>query len=75
MSNVTKPRPASSTPQASHEKPKVTTVCRKATPEETRAWLGRGLIICVPRPQTSPAKNATQPASAEPKSSAKEQGR
>ena len=63
MSDVTKPRPASATPQASHEKSNATTVCRKATPEETRALLGKGWIVPVPRPQASPAKNSPPPAS------------
>ncbi len=75
MSKVTKPRSASSTPQAAQQKPKATSRCRVASREETRAWLGAGIIVPVPRPQAPPAKKATQPASAEPKSSAKEQGR
>lgn len=44
MSNVIKP-------PASQGKPKVATECRDATPEETRALLGRGWVIPVPRPQ------------------------
>jgi len=59
MSDVTKPRPASATPQAAQQKPKAATVCRAATPEETRAWLGRGWIVPVPRPQASPKEKST----------------
>lgn len=53
MSNVIKP-------PASQGKPRVATVCRRATPEETRALLGKGWLVPVPRPQ-KPSPGNTVP--------------